>query len=40
MSNTALVTILSGEVSTRQLMNDFKLKVGPQSTWRVIRPFK
>lgn len=34
MSNTALVTILSGEVSARQVENEFRLKAGSQSTWR------
>lgn len=34
MSNTALVTIIAGEVSARQVENEFRMKAGPQSTWR------
>ncbi|PUZ60736.1 hypothetical protein GQ55_4G176900 [Panicum hallii var. hallii] len=34
MANCALITILSGEVSGRQLEAEFKAQAGPHSIWR------
>jgi len=35
MSNTALITITEGVATTKQVENEFKLKAGPASTWRL-----
>lgn len=45
MSNTALITILSGTASAKQIENEFTIKAGPQSRGgmqreSVIRPFR
>jgi hypothetical protein len=34
MSTTTLITVTSGQVNARQIENEFKLKAGPNSTWR------
>jgi hypothetical protein len=34
MSNVALVTVTSGQATARQIESEFKLKVGPNSSWR------
>jgi hypothetical protein len=34
MSTTALVTVTSGQATARQIENEFKLKAGPNSSWR------
>ena len=34
MANCALIKITKGEVSARQLENEFKAQAGPNSTWR------
>lgn len=34
MSSTALITILSGEMTAKQVEHEFRMKAGPQSTWR------
>lgn len=34
MSNNALITIISGDATARQIENEFKATAGPQSTWR------
>jgi hypothetical protein len=34
MSTTALVTVTAGQASARKIENEFKLKAGPNSSWR------
>jgi hypothetical protein len=34
MSNVALVTVTSGQADARQIEREFKMKAGPNSTWR------
>ena len=34
MANCALIRIITGTVTARQLENEFKAQSGPQSTWR------
>jgi hypothetical protein len=34
MSTTALVTVTSGQATARQIENEFKMKAGPNSSWR------
>ena len=34
MANCALITILKGSVTARQLEEEFRAQAGPQSTWR------
>lgn len=34
MSSTALITITAGEANGREIESEFKLKAGPNSSWR------
>jgi hypothetical protein len=34
MSTTALITVTVGQANARQIENEFRLKAGPNSTWR------
>jgi hypothetical protein len=34
MSTTALVTVTARQATARQIENEFKLKAGPNSSWR------